>query len=101
MRIKELKAKIIYNSRGEQAIEVLVNKKYKGSAPSGASTGKHEVSSFSSQGVLFSVSFLNKHAQLSGLNIEEFSDLAVFDPWIPYIGGNSVVALQSACLHAL
>lgn len=101
MYIKEVKAHVIKNSRGEDAIEVLINKKYKGSAPSGASTGIHEVPCFSPQGILASVSFLNTHAHLPGLKIEEFSDLALFDPWISEIGGNAVLALQSACLQAL
>ncbi len=101
MYLREVKARVIKNSRGEQAIEVIVNKKFKGSVPSGASTGKHEVVSFSSKGIENSIVFLNKNAKLSGIQIEEFSDLAIFDPWIPYIGGNAVVALQSACLHAI
>ncbi len=101
MRIQDLKARIIHNSRGEKTIEVIVNKKYKGSAPSGASTGKHEVPCFSSQGISFSVHFINTRMKLVGVSLEEFSDLAVFDPFISEIGGNAVVALQSACLQAL
>ena len=41
MKIEEIKAGVIKNSRGEDAIEILVNKKYKGSTASGASNGKH------------------------------------------------------------
>src|SRR3989338_4164567 len=77
MHIKEVRAHIIKNSRGEKAIEIIVNKKYKASAASGASTGKHEVPCFSSQGIEFSVTF------------------------IPLLGGNAVVALQGACLQAM
>lgn len=101
MHIKDIKARIIQNSRGENAIEVLVNKKYKASAPSGASTGRHEVPCFSSRGIHFSVDFINKHPHFRNFSLEEFSDLALFDSFIPVLGGNPVVALQGACLQAM
>src|SRR3989338_5501051 len=101
MHIKEVRAHIIKNSRGEKAIEIIVNKKYKASAASGASTGKHEVPCFSSQGIEFSVTFINKHHHFKNFSLTEFSDLAVFDSFIPLLGGNAVVALQGACLQAM
>ena len=101
MKIEEIKAGVIKNSRGEDAIEILVNKKYKGSTASGASNGKHEVPCFSPKGISFSVDFVNKNSHFKNFYLEEFSDLAVFDPFIPIIGGNSVVALQLACLKAM
>src|SRR3989344_4700541 len=101
MHIKEVRAHIIKNSRGEKAIEIIVNKKYKASAASGASTGKHEVPCFSSQGIEFSVTFINKHPHFKNFSLTEFSDLAVFDSFIPLLGGNAVVALQGACLQAM
>src|SRR3989344_3798380 len=101
MHIKEVRAHIIKNSRGEKAIEIIVNKKYKASAASGASTGKHEVPCFSSQGIEFSVTFINKHPHFKNFSLTEFSDLAVFDSFIPLLVGNAVVALQGACLQAM
>ena len=101
MHIKDVKARIISNSRGEKTIEVVVNKKYRGSAPSGASTGRHEVASYSPGGVSSSVHFINRRAGLVGVELKDFSDLALFDSWLAEIGGNAVVALQSACLQAL
>ena len=79
MRIKEVKAHVIKNSRGEDTIEVLVNKKYRASAPSGASVGKHEVPSFPPQGVRYAVTFMNKYPNFSGFSLDEFEDLVVFD----------------------
>jgi len=101
MIIKEVRARIIKNSRGEDAIEVTVNKKYTTSAPAGASTGTHEVVAFPVKGIRFSVAFLNKYPNFSGLRLEEFADLGVFDVLIPVIGGNAVIALQLACLKAM
>ncbi len=101
MKIQEVKAYVIKNSRGEDAIEILVNKKYRASAPSGASTGKHEVACFSEKGISFSVNFINTHPHFKNFSLEEFSDLAVFDSFIPILGGNSVVAMQLACLKAM
>lgn len=101
MHIKELRAEVIRNSRGEKTIQVVVNKKYKASAASGASRGKHEVAPFPEKGLAFAVAFLNKHPHFRNFSLEEFSDLALFDSFIPFLGGNTVVALQSACLQAL
>ncbi|MDP3728049.1 MAG: enolase C-terminal domain-like protein [bacterium] len=101
MHIQEVQARIIKNSRGENAIEVIVNKKYKASAPSGASTGKHEVSCFSDKGISFSVDFINKHPHFKNFSLEEFSDLRIFDSFVSILGGNAVVALQGACLQAI
>ena len=101
MRIKEVKARAIKNSRGEKAIEVTINKRYTASTPSGASTGKHEVPCFPKQGIGFAIKFINKYPNFKGFPIEEFEDLRVFDLLLPMVGGNTVVALQLACLKAM
>jgi len=101
MRLKEVKARVIQNSRGEETIEVIVNKNYRASAPSGASIGKYEVPAFPSQGVRYAVTFLNKYPNFKGFSLEEFDDLKVFDNLLSVLGGNTVVALQLACLKAL
>jgi enolase len=99
MKVKELKARIIKNSRNEDAIEVIVNKKYTGSAPSGASTGAFEVKAFTKD-AKSSVNFLNK-LNLQGLEFNEFKDLKKFEDLIPIIGGNPVIALQYAILRGM
>ncbi len=101
MRIKEVKAKVIKNSRKEKAIEITINKRYTASTPSGASTGKHEVQAFTEKGITFSKNFINKYPNFKGFVIEEFNDLRVFDLLLPMVGGNTVVALQLACLKAI
>ncbi|MBI4447723.1 phosphopyruvate hydratase [Candidatus Woesearchaeota archaeon] len=99
MKIKSLNARKILNSRQKPAIEVVVNKKFFASAPSGASTGQHEVKDFT-KGIDYAVGCLNKNKSFKGLNIEEFEDLRIFEKLIPEIGGNPVIATQFACLKA-
>lgn len=102
MKVKSLKARQIQNSRGEPAIEVIVNGKYLASAPSGASTGSSEVAPFSGRGIKFAIDYINNElAEVLKLDIMEFGDLDVFDRLIPVLGGNPVVALQSAILKAM
>jgi len=100
MIIKEVKAREILNSRKEPTIEVVVNKKFVASAPSGASKGTHEVAAFT-KGVTFSVDYINKARWLQGMRFEEFDDLSVLDKLIPLIGGNAVIAIQYALLKAM
>ncbi len=96
----QIKARVIKNSRNEDAIEVIVDKKYVSSAPSGASTGKHEVKSFVKD-IKYSVDYINKKLNLQGIKFEEFNDLEIFDSLISEIGGNPVVALQGAILKKM
>lgn len=96
----QIKAKVIKNSRNEDAIEIIVDKKFISSAPSGASTGKHEVKAFIKD-VKYSVDYINKKLNLQGMKFEEFKDLEIFDSLIPEIGGNPVVAIQGAILKKM
>ncbi|MBS3162789.1 enolase [Candidatus Woesearchaeota archaeon] len=98
MLIKELKARIIKNSRNENAIEVIVNKKYVASAPSGASTGMYEAKAFTKD-VKFAVNYLNNFSV--HYDFEEFKDLEVLDHLKLIIGGNPTIALQYAVLKAM
>ena len=100
MQIKELKARGIKNSRKEAAIEVIINKKYSASAPSGASTGTHEVRSFPKKGIRYAIEKVNKY-NFKELKFEKFKDLEILDAYIKSWGGNTVVALQSAILKAM
>ena len=98
MLIKDLKARVIKNSRNENAIEVIVNKKYVASAPSGASTGMYEVKAFTKD-VRFAVNYLNKYSV--HYDFEEFKDLEVLDHLKSIIGGNPMIAVQYAVLKAM
>lgn len=101
MKIKQLSARKILNSRKEPAIEVAINKKFFASAPSGASTGANEVAAFPKKGISFAISSLNRSRELLSMNFEEFNDLASLDKYIPIWGGNTVIALQFALLKAM
>lgn len=100
MKIKHIKAKIIANSRHKPAIEVIINKKYKASAPSGASTGSTEVKTFQ-KSIDHAINFINTNEEFKGLKFEEFEDLEFFDKFISTMGGNPVIALQFAVLKAM
>ncbi len=100
MIVKELKARIILNSRKEKAIEVTVNKQFTASAPSGASIGKHEVKAFAKD-VKSSCDYINFKSKIRGMQFEEFSDLEQLDELISVIGGNAVLAVQYAILREI
>lgn len=110
MKIKEVKARVIKNSRGENTIEITINKKFKGSAPSGASVGSKEVMAFPKSGV--PIGFINRDVNkgLNGMSLNKFKDLKkvealLFDydksKDLHKIGGNTVVALEFALLKAM
>ncbi len=110
MKIKRLIAKKILNSRGEPTIEVEVNDKYKASAPSGASRGKHEVMAFPSKGVPLRIINKTIANKLYGTRVDSFESLEevekiLFDydksKNISKIGGNTVIAIEFALLKAL
>ncbi len=99
MKIKQIKAKKILNSRNEQTIEIIVNKKYSASAPSGASTGSTEVKAYA-KSLDDSIKLINE-GKLIGLTFEEFSDLSALHTLLPELGGNPVIAIQFALLKAM
>lgn len=110
MKIKNLTAKEILNSRNEPTIEITVNKKYSASAPSGASVGKHEVLAFPKEGIPIKLINETLSKGLKGFKINSFEDLkeleAVlfdYDPTdkLEKIGGNTIIALEYALLKAL
>ena len=63
--ITTLKSRIVYNSRGNQTVEVdiITDDRYIGRAcaPSGASVGKHEAQSFPQNEPLRAIQVLNSH----------------------------------------
>jgi enolase len=114
MIITDIIARKILNSRGDETIEVDVfhSKGFgRGSAPSGASTGTFEAIPFPKD-VDYSVNFFNQKLKKSliGMNFNNFNSLKKVEKIIEQfdstsqktkIGGNIVIALEFALLHAL
>jgi enolase len=105
MKLKDVKASKIFNSRGQEVIEVHVDGSI-GSAPYGASTGKKEIAAIP-QGVNKAVEVFNKKcvSKLKKLDVKKFSDLKkveeVLNEQLGFIGGNTVLATEYAILRAL
>jgi len=103
MRITDVKAMPITNSRGQPTIKVIVNKFGEGSAPSGASTGKYEAIDYP-KGLNFSIKLVHKAVSqsLKGFEFERFEDLEKIEAKLPkYLGANPTIALEFALLNAL
>ncbi len=107
MLIEKIKAKAIENSRKEQTIKVIAKTShgsYEGSAPSGASTSSYEAIAFP-KGVKNSVNFMNNviGKNLKKFEINSFDDLQEIEEktLIDDVGGNGLIALESALLKAL
>ena len=110
MKIKKIEGEIILNSKGDETIEITVNKKYKGSAGSGDSVGKHEVMAYPKSGVPLRFVNDNLAEALYGVEVNDFSDLndvenliKSFDDTsnLSLVGGNVIVALEFALLQAM
>jgi enolase len=110
MRIKEVNARKILNSRGEPAIEVEING-FLGSAPSGASTGANEAATFP-HGIDDAVRLVRKvlSPKLKGMILTRFDSLQKVEDLLhsydnserwTKIGGSLVIALEFALLHAM
>ncbi|MBX4211830.1 hypothetical protein KW787_00030 [Candidatus Pacearchaeota archaeon] len=106
MIIKEISAKIIKDSRGEDTIEVSVNR-IKASSPSGKSKGAHETPSYHSS-LEWNVNYLNSLA--IPFEIKSFPDLGKVEDFlkeknhlkdVKEFGANALFALESAILKAL
>ncbi|MCX6748830.1 MAG: hypothetical protein NT076_04460 [Candidatus Pacearchaeota archaeon] len=102
MRIKEVSARIIKDSRGEETIEVLVRTEhgiFSASSPSGTSTGKYESRSFLGSVQHDIIQLENNKFDFS---IEQFKDLEKIEAVIRgKIGANSLFALETSILKAL
>ncbi len=102
MRIKEVKARAIKDSRGQETIEVLVRTEhgiFSSSSPSGTSTGKHETPSFLGSIQHDIIQLENNKFDFS---VDSFQELEKIEKIIKgKIGANSLFALETACLKAL
>src|SRR3989338_930693 len=106
MYIKEVFAKKIEDSRGEDTIEVTVNG-CKASAPSGKSTGKYETHPYR-KNIDWNIKAINSFD--FSLSINSFKDLKYLEETIKvdfglkdvtHFGANALFALESAVLKAL
>lgn len=101
MKIKEVKAIAILDSRGEETIEVRVNGQIT-SAPSGKSKGKYEKPAYKSGKIHKDIDFLNKIKANTLPEIEEFEHLEELEEKIKRrVGANSLFAFESSVLKAL
>lgn len=105
MKIKRINAKSIKDSRKEKTIFIEIETtsgKFSASAPTGKSTGKHEVKSYK-KSLEQDIEFLkNSGEYFSEENIDCFEDLRrIEDIADGHIGGNSLFALESAVLKAV
>lgn len=107
MIIKEVKARVIEDSRGEKTIAVSVNRCEEASSPNGKSTGDYETKQYY-RSIDFCVDFLNKWNE--DVEINKFDDLKIIEKIICKklglnkangFGANSLYAFESAILKAL
>lgn len=107
MIIKEVKARVIEDSRGEKTIAVSVNKCEEASSPNGKSVGEYETISYY-KGLDFCIKFLNNWDE--EIEISKFDDLKNIEKIIckklrlkkaNQFGANALYAFESAILKAL
>jgi enolase len=110
-RIRAATIRTIYDSRGKPTVEVRIETPDGtgiAGAPSGASTGAHEVQAFPKGGVPAAEGFFRKHAApvLVGLEVAEQSafDARLHEvdgtPTFAQLGGNVATAASLACARA-
>ena len=108
MIIKAVGARAVKDSRGENTIEVSINK-VRASSPSGKSTGIYETKPYR-KSLKWNVDFLNKIKEFDNLEINSFDDLIKIEKLLKKklklknvkgFGANALFALESAILKAL
>ncbi len=105
VKIKEVSAKVINDSRGEKTIEVKIKTNvgvFKASSPQGKSTGKNAVKVYKKDPER-DVKKLNQSSEYFAEDIiENFNDLKRIEDIIEgHVGANGTFALESAVLKAL
>ena len=110
MKIRKIIADTIVDAKGDKTIKITVNRKYSGSAPLGVSLSNFEVQAFPSNGVPIGIVNRTLHKGLKGFRFDEFKDLEeieriLFDydesKKMIKLGGNTVIALESALLKGV
>lgn len=101
MKIKKIEAKLIKDSRNDDTIQVIVNKKYMAAAPNGKSVSSKAIKAWPDKGVKYSVDYLNNFKAFKDFEFNEFEDLSLVEELLPIIGGNSMIALEFALLKAM
>lgn len=103
MKVKELKARKIKDTRNENAIEIYLKTnfgEFKASAPNGKSKGKFEVNSWKKD-LKGDINAVNNFF-IKDINIKKFSDLKLLEnSFKNAVGGNTMIALEYAFLKAL
>jgi len=113
MFIKEMKPRVILNSRKERTIEIELETfegRFSASAPSGKSKGKHEVPSWNLKGPIHSFRLLRllckgwKHKNFLIRNFDDMkiveSEIRKFEQKAGRLGGNVVFVLEAVILKA-
>jgi enolase len=105
MKIKEISAKSIFNSRREKTILISINTnigKFSASSPSGKSIGKYEAKSYN-KSLDEDIKIIKQLSDyFSKELIEKFEDLRKIEDIVDrQIGANTFFALESAILKAL
>lgn len=99
MKIKEVEAKTILNSRGEETIEIQVNGCIT-SAPSGKSIGKYEKPAYK-ESLKHDVDFVNNLKIKTLPEFKEFEDLEKIEKILKgKIGANTLYALEASILKS-
>ncbi|MDD5331633.1 MAG: hypothetical protein PHE43_02325 [Candidatus Nanoarchaeia archaeon] len=101
MIVKKIEAKKILNSKNQPAIEITVNNFFKGSAPLGTSKGKHEVSDYGRKGLVNAIKTIKNNRHLINNKFDSFEDLRYVEEKLHGLGGNTIIALESALLKAM
>ncbi|HLD98341.1 MAG TPA: hypothetical protein VI815_03365 [Candidatus Nanoarchaeia archaeon] len=103
MKIKSLSAKAINDTRGEKTVEISLKTdlgNFIASAPNGKSRGEFEINPWK-KNIVSDINAVNKFF-IEDINFREFNDLHLIeDSFSDRVGGNTMVALQSAFLKAL
>jgi len=104
MKIKEIHARVILDSRKEETIEVGTRTNFgtfSASAPYGKSTGKHEAPAFNKSIEDDIKTITNISGKICEIEIGKFDDLKKVEEIASGIGANSMIALETSILKAL
>lgn len=105
MQIKEVSGRAIFDSRGEETVEVIILTnvgRFSASSPNGKSTGKFEAKTYKKD-LAGDIKKLKEFGEyFENEFLETFDDLKrVEDIFHGHIGANTLFALESACLKAI